>query len=78
MEQLDITKPIKVDSVREEYDIIGDIKCDSCGAVGEIRSHMQSLVFRENKPYDILNCECGACSKKYEITFDISSFFGKM
>jgi predicted RNA-binding protein associated with RNAse of E/G family len=37
---------------------------------------MQSLVFHEGKPYDILHIETIDGVQK-EIYFDISSFFGK-
>ncbi|HPZ08211.1 MAG TPA: hypothetical protein PL110_08860 [Candidatus Eremiobacteraeota bacterium] len=65
---------IVVSSISEEYSYISIQKCE-CG--GPLKSKMQSLLFKDNRPFDRLKCECQSCGKEKSFYFDISSFFGK-
>jgi hypothetical protein len=68
---------IKVDDVAQEYRIIAEIECDGCKKKGVIKRTLQRLIFKDNVPYDELECVCTSCGKNYLFTFDVSECFKK-
>ena len=76
MKDIDYSKPIKVNNVSEEYQLLRQMICEKCQTMGQSRLIRQSLVFEEGKPYDILECECAGCGNQFSLKFDIASFFG--
>jgi hypothetical protein len=66
---------LSVSGISEEYKYLKTQKC-KCG--GTLEKKMQALLFsEEQKPYDLLTCECVNCGEEKKFYFDISSFFGK-
>ncbi|MCW3849307.1 DUF4919 domain-containing protein [Sphingomonas sp. LB-2] len=57
-----------VKSVAEEYMVIRELG---------LQPEMQSLIMKDNKPYDLMTVVDPKTGNKVEIWFDISSFFGK-
>ncbi|MEQ8170651.1 MAG: hypothetical protein ABRQ38_17325 [Candidatus Eremiobacterota bacterium] len=67
---------LTVSGIPEEYKYVRAQKCSKCG--GTLEKKMQALLFsEEQKPYDLLTCECNHCHEEKKFYFDISSFFGK-
>lgn len=64
-----IEKAIIVKSISEEYAYVRKV-CNGCQFLG------QSLVFKKNKPYDILKVK-KTDGKEVSYYFDISKFYGK-
>lgn len=63
----------KVNSIKEEYEIIKGLKC-KCG--GNYDVWLQELI--KDALLDSISVECDRCSTKARFEFDISSFFGKI
>ncbi len=75
-EDVDYSNAIKVDSVPDEYKILRKTECKICNTVGSLKRDKQRLIFKNDNPFDVLDCTCENCGGKCFLTFDISSFFG--
>jgi hypothetical protein len=67
--------PLAVGSIEEEYRYLHDHPCPNCGGRYEVQR--QSLLFKEDRPFDALETHCAGCGARRAFLFDISAFFGK-
>jgi hypothetical protein len=71
----DNPRPLKVDSIPEEYDYIASLRCDRCGGV--YRAMKQALLINGDAAMDAIDVVCQACGQGKHLLFDISSFYWK-
>lgn len=68
--------PLKVDSVADEYEMIGWLRCNMCGE--KFTPTSQALIGAGSpEPQDRIIIRCQGCGRTGYMLFDISSFFGK-
>ncbi|MEP7362529.1 MAG: hypothetical protein ABI972_04675 [Acidobacteriota bacterium] len=71
----DVSTPIKVNSIVEEYAYLRRVRCECSG---QVRLDTQRMTEVGSTPVDIFEIVCEKCGQTGSIEFDISSFYGKL